>query len=795
MHSVLTAFFLTLSGLSQTADVEPNFFIINIDDLGYAEIGPFGSQLNRTPNLDRMAAEGRRLTCFYAAPVCSPSRAALMTGCYPKRVLPIPGVLFPAAAVGLHPDEVTVADVLKQSGYATACFGKWHLGDQPDFLPTRQGFDLYYGVPYSNDMGTAEDGSRSSLGDPIPGPKPPPKKRDDDFGLRGSDMPPLPFLEDEHVLFRVRQDEQQASVRQLTRRAVQFIREHKDEPFFVYLPHSAVHYPLYPGPGFHGQSANGLQGDWVEEVDWSVGQVLDTLRELGLAERTLVLFTSDNGGTKRGLNTPLRGFKGSTWEGGLREPTVAWWPGHIPAGTATDEIMGMIDILPTFAHLAGTTIPPDRKLDGRNVWPLFSGEHGARSPHEVFYYFRGLKLEAVRSGRWKLHLKNAELYDLETDIGESANVASDHPDVVKKLRGLAAAMDDDLGLTEIGPGCRELGRVADPKPWIDRDGRFRTADISLGDFENGTLSGWTTEGGAFGTEPFPPNTSGRFREFQGVGLAWSGRDCAERTGSLLSPEFQIQRPFINFLIAGARDLPSQIGVELLVDGEVVRSNAASEANDPSRALYWRTFDVRDFNGRTARLRVNDRSTTGTVAVDHFVQSVKPKAVPSDATALFGETHRPQFHFTAQTGWQNDANGLLHYQGRWHLFHQHRPPGSPATVWGHAISHDLVHWHHLPTAIPSDGVNSNFSGSGLVDWKNASGLQQGDNAPLLLFYTRRPPGELPSQTAKEKRQPNAWHTASTTDRPSRSIPAIQSCVQRTFATATRRYSGTTRRVRG
>jgi arylsulfatase A len=470
---------------------KPNFVVINIDDLGYADIGAFGSKLNRTPNIDRMAKEGCKLTCFYAAPVCSPSRSALMTGCYPKRVLPIPGVLFPAGAVGLNPEERTVAELLKESGYATACIGKWHLGDQPEFLPTRQGFDYYLGIPYSNDMGTAEEGSKSSLGDPIPVKKAAPAKgaapKDvdrDETGLKGASQPPLPLLENETVIARVKQEEQQGIVERYTKAAVKFIREKKDQPFFLYLPHNAVHFPLYPGKAFQKKSANGLYGDWVEEVDWSVGQVLDTLRELKLDDSTLVVFTSDNGGTPRAVNTPLRGFKGSTWEGGMREPTIAWWPGKIPAGTTSDEVTGMMDILPTFVTLAGGVIPKDRKLDGADIWPLLSGEAGAKPPHAVFFYFRGLNLEAVRSGSWKLHLavpakkgaaapSGPQLFDLAKDIGETNDLAAANPEIVKQLQALAATMDGDLGTKEIGVGCRPLGRVANPQPLMDQNGKVR----------------------------------------------------------------------------------------------------------------------------------------------------------------------------------------------------------------------------------------------------------------------------------------------------------------------------------
>jgi arylsulfatase A len=453
----------------------PNFVLINIDDLGYADIGPFGSTLNRTPHLDRMAAEGRKLTSHYAAPVCSPSRAAMLTGCYPGRALPIPHVLFPASAVGLHPDEITIADLLRTRGYATACIGKWHLGDQPGMLPTDQGFDTYFGIPYSNDMGTAEDGAKSNPGDtPKPRPanaKPGPDR--DETGLKGNSQPPLPLLRGRTVIERVRQDGQTTITRRYTEEAVAFLQARAAEPgkpFFLYLPHTAVHFPLYPGLEFRSRSANGLLGDWVEEVDWSVGRVLDTLRSLGLDRSTLVIFTSDNGGTPKSSNAPLRGHKGSTWEGGIRVCTLAWWPGRIPAGTATDAITSHLDLLPTFANLAGAAVPSDRKIDGVDLWPALIGD--AR-PRSEFHYYRGPTLQAVRSERWKLHLQSGQLHDLETDPGEAVDLASAHPDHVTRLRALAAAMESDVGTTSFGPGCRPLGRVADPEPLLRHDGSIR----------------------------------------------------------------------------------------------------------------------------------------------------------------------------------------------------------------------------------------------------------------------------------------------------------------------------------
>lgn len=453
----------------QEQESKPNFVIINIDDMGYADIGPFGSKINRTPNLDRMAAEGRKLTSFYAAPVCSPSRAALMTGSYAKRALPIPHVLFPAEPVGLAPEEVTLAEVLKSANYTTGLIGKWHLGDQPEFLPCQQGFDYYFGLPYSNDMGPAEDGVKSSLGDPLPKSKP---------GQKG--QPPLPLMRNNTVLKRVLPDDQQALVEMYTMEAVQFIKTNVNKPFFLYLAHNAVHFPIYPGKKWAGRSPHGIYSDWVEEVDWSVGQVLQTLRELDLAGRTLVVFTSDNGGTPRAVNYPLRGFKGSTLEGGVRVPTIAWWPGKIPPGSESDAILGMFDLLPTFAALAGASLPKDRKLDGIDIWDHLTGAAGNKPAHETFFYYRGLQLQAVRQGDWKLELpgvrgarQKARLYNLRHDIGESKDVAQDHPQIVEELSALAQAMQDDLGLDGIGPGCRPIGQVKEAKPLIDYDGKVR----------------------------------------------------------------------------------------------------------------------------------------------------------------------------------------------------------------------------------------------------------------------------------------------------------------------------------
>ncbi len=472
MRTILTAIvWMMLCQLSPAE--QPNFVFINIDDLGYGDIGPYGSTTATTPNLDRMAKEGRKLTSHYGAPVCSPSRASLMTGCYPKRALPIAHVLFPASQVGLNSDEVTVAEVLKGAGYATACIGKWHLGDQLEFMPTRQGFDYYYGLPYSNDMGTAEDGSKSSLGKPLPKPNPNNAAANnepaDGTGLRGNAQPPLPLIENEKLIGRVKALEQAQLTAAYTDKAIEFMQKNSSKPFFLYLPHTAVHWPHYPSPDFVGKSKGGLYGDWVQEVDANVGRILDYLKQSGLDKKTLVIFTSDNGGpTGQGANNkPLRGAKGTTYEGGIRVCTIAWWPGKVPADTSSTAITSMMDVLPTLAGLAGAKVPADRKLDGVDVWPVLSGV--SDKGRDAFHYFRGLELEAIRQGDWKLHLAKKELYNLSEDIAEAKNLYESQPEMVKQLTALAKSMDADLGMKGVGPGCRPLGRASTSDPWIKKD--------------------------------------------------------------------------------------------------------------------------------------------------------------------------------------------------------------------------------------------------------------------------------------------------------------------------------------
>ncbi len=451
MKPILALILSALFGTACAAD-KPNVVIIFMDDMGFGDIGSFGATKQKTPELDRMAAEGMKLTSFYAAPVCSVSRAQLLTGCYGARI-GVPGVYGPGSAAGLNPKESTIAEHLRELGYATMCIGKWHVGDQPDFLPTKQGFDGYFGIPYSNDMQlkSTETGGRVT-----------------------------PLLRDDKVAELLTDEQQSRIVERYTDEAVRFITANKNKPFFLYLPHTAIHTPIYPGEKFRGKSSNGHVGDWIEEVDWSTGRVLETLREV--APNTLVIFTSDNGPwlikqADSGSAGPLRGGKGSTWEGGVRVPTLAWWPGKIAPKSSVDAVAGTIDLLPTAVAVAGGTVPPEPVIDGRDISSLLLGK-ATDSPRGVHYYFAGFNLQAVRKGPWKLALSpqnetmgrpvqpdamgNApRLYNLDKEIGEKSDVAKDHPEIVAELTALAEKMDAEIG-GQNPAARRPAGKVDNP---------------------------------------------------------------------------------------------------------------------------------------------------------------------------------------------------------------------------------------------------------------------------------------------------------------------------------------------
>jgi len=448
---VLMLWALPSIGSTGAADERPNIVVILADDLGYGDLGSYGNPTIRTPNLDRMAAEGQRWTSFYAgAPVCSPSRAALLTGRLPVRIgvyrnepadtgnSSAPGVFMPDATRGLPAAEITLAEILKARGYATAIIGKWHLGHRPEYLPQTQGFDDHWGMPYSNDMGVAEGlkMSRALMFDPR------------------SEYWTVPILHNGEVVERPVQ--QETVTRRYARHAVEFIRAHDSSPFFLYLAHQMPHVPLFRSREFEGRSAAGRYGDVLEEIDWSVGEVLQALRSSHLERRTIVLFTSDNGPWRLydhhgGSPGPLRDGKGSTWEGGVRVPAVFWGPGHVKPATVQD-IGSFLDVLPTVAALTGAAPPTDRVLDGLDLSPALRGT--GPSPRDTIPYWRDAELYAFRKGPWKAHFITRgaygrgaprephdapELYHLGIDPGERVDVAAEHPDVVRELTTLAEA--------------------------------------------------------------------------------------------------------------------------------------------------------------------------------------------------------------------------------------------------------------------------------------------------------------------------------------------------------------------
>ena len=450
---------------SPTVEPPPNIVLIFVDNLGNGDVGFGGSTLHRTPNLDRMAAEGTRFTSFYVASgVCTPSRAALLTGCYPRRVnLHVSGaglpVLRPVDTKGLNPDETTMAEVLQTAGYATGIFGKWHLGDQPRFLPTRQGFDTFFGIPYSDDM------------TPGPGPK--------------AAFPELPLLRDEIVIEApVDRDH---LVRRCTEEAIAFIERHAERPFFVYLPHTMPGSTAHPfsSPAFRGRSRNGPYGDAVEELDWSAGEILAALRRLELDRNTLVIWTSDNGAVRRnpaqGSCAPYKGWGYDTSEGAMRMPCVMRWPGRIPAGRVSDEVCSTLDLLPTFAGLAGAARPA-KEIDGHDIRPLLLGTPGAKSPWDEkgFCYYFGVQLQAVRAGPWKLYLPleskivalngrrapaAASLYDVRHDVSENNEVSARQPEVVQRLKAMAEKTRRVIGDDNLpGIGQRPAGHEPHPVP-------------------------------------------------------------------------------------------------------------------------------------------------------------------------------------------------------------------------------------------------------------------------------------------------------------------------------------------
>ena len=440
MKLAITLTLLLLTAALPSAGASgPNIIVIFCDDLGYGDLGCFGSTKNRSPHVDQLSRDGMMFTDFYSSsPVCTPSRASLMTGCYPRRVgmhedFTGHWVLIPRSRRGLNPKELTVAEVLKSKGYVTACVGKWHLGDQPQHLPTEHGFDYYFGIPYSNDMQSARRGD-----------------------------PPLPLVKQAAVIEAPA--DQTTLTRRYTEQAISFIENNQATPFFVYLPHTFPHLPLFASPDFHGKSANGRYGDAIEEIDWSTGQILDCLDRLKLTENTLVIFTSDNGSNGRngGSNQPLSGAKGSTMEGGMRVPMIARWPGRITAGSTCRELATTMDLLPTFCSLTGAPLPP-KKLDGFDISGMLFGQVGVQSQYEALYYYRRRQLQAIRFGDWKYHLplkathpnwttanqtgpgRPGKLVNLTSDLQEKTDVTAANPDVIQRIGELIQNAERTLG--------------------------------------------------------------------------------------------------------------------------------------------------------------------------------------------------------------------------------------------------------------------------------------------------------------------------------------------------------------
>jgi len=455
LFRVLVAGIFLLGAFAWAApSAKPNIVILFIDDMGYGDIGPFGNQVNQTPHLDRMAEEGIKFTQFYVAnTACTPSRSALLTGTYAHRIGMDGGngnlaVTFPGDSRGLNPNEITIAEMLRENGYATGCFGKWHLGDQPQFMPLAQGFDTYFGIPYSNDMW------------PLHTSKNPITKRK---------YEPLPVMSQDQAVAHVEDGVDQSLLAEVfTDKAIAFIKKNQKKPFFCYIPHAHVHKPRYARPEYLKRAEGNVDRAHVEEVDDSIGRVLQTLKDLQLDQNTLVIFTSDNGAASGMSSGPLRGGKGGPkYEGHMRVPTLAWWPGTIPAGSISKEIGVTTDLLPSLAKLTVSKVPDDRIIDGKDISDVLLGKKDAQSPHQLHYY----ENEGIRRGDWKLVKKGSrsELYDLSKDPGERKDLSRNHPELVKELN---RALQKHAA--SIAANLRPAGFAKHPKPILREVGDLPT---------------------------------------------------------------------------------------------------------------------------------------------------------------------------------------------------------------------------------------------------------------------------------------------------------------------------------
>ena len=662
----LTLFITTVLLSATTKAEKPNIVLFYIDDMGWGEIGPFGHPENKTPSLDRMAKEGLRLTQYYTSnTACSPSRAAMLTGTHARRIEMDGTVHFPGDPWGMNPSEVTIADMLKEVGYATGCFGKWHLGDQPEVLPMGNGFDFYYGIPYSNDMWPGNTRGHRNTKEPYtPLPL-----------ILGSD--PVAYVADAH--------DQALLAETFTDKAIDWIEENQKKPFFCYVPHAYVHFPRYARRQHFDRAETNVHRSTTEEVDDSVGRILDTLRELGLEENTLVIFTSDNGGVASQLAMGgLRGNKGGPkYEGHQREPFVAWWPGTIPAGSESSEFMMSIDFLPSLAKLVGGTVPTDRKIDGKDALDVLLGKKGAKSPHEIIYY----EDMGVRRGDWKL-VRNGrdaklELYDLSKDLGETKNLAESHPELTQELLALCIAHGEEVvdpehfrprfefqretkpripykhdlpnvrtyagkvteeTLNVIGEsvpegsagGGKQVGTIdkkgskgKSTKPGPPQAYEAAPGDVLIAGFEGENYGEWTVTGTAFGDRPARAGTHrNRIAGYQGEGLINTYLNGDKSTGTLTSPAFTISAKHLKFLIGGGKH-EGQTGLQLLIGGETVRSATGYSQKDNTghEIMAWQSWDVSDFKGKQASLVIIDQHEGGWghINVDHILQSNQPAA--------------------------------------------------------------------------------------------------------------------------------------------------------------------------
>lgn len=639
---------LTNAGfLSDSAAAEkkrpPNFVIFFTDDQGYNDVGCFGSPLIETPNFDRMASEGLKLTSFYAQPVCGVSRAALMTGCYPIRVGE-PGNLKNLHTI-LHPEERTIAEVLRDAGYATGMVGKWHLGARengtwnPELMPNAQGFDFWFGAPSHN-------GTTRTV----------PAKRAHTQLMRNGKM----------VDPSVDQEEMGMLTQRYTEEALAFLRDQRDRPFFLYLAHTMPHVPINSSPDFLGKSKRGLYGDVIGELDWSMGRVLEELKTLGLDEQTMVIFTSDNGpwierhlegkgGTDShcGSADPLRGAKMMTWEGGIRVPCIVRWPGTIEAGRVSDEIVSSLDLFPTLANLAGASVAEERAIDGVDQTEFLLGD-GEKSARDHFLYYAGTHLHAVRSENWKLVRKRqakpghlgwwarmidrvpeTALYDLDADPSETSNVAAQHPEIVVQLETLIANAREELGdWDQIGKGARFF----DPEPRLTAKARWEAQTAAekentpkrnvvlrydqfapLGDlrfdFESGEMDGWTIVSGDF-AQPIssapslprwkdaPFHRRGKFH-LSTVALKDDSGTSDKQKGVIESPRFVLEGDKVAFLLSGGGK-GARVALCDAESGEELMATSGPASAQMKRFI----LDVGKLRGKTLVLRLVDDAESG-----------------------------------------------------------------------------------------------------------------------------------------------------------------------------------------